>query len=292
VAAFTTEISAVHYSSPRRTELWDAYISASRWSAGPFFGAGSKNAIRSLERSLSTAKECDLISGTTARVAPSSRLTLKDRLSRLTFPEACKLLGPDGAKLIQHNGNTWDFELQEDVFLGDDLFRLRFPELASRGEPVIVTITLMAQARGGLHFRCNACRRTCDHVGAAFSLILEEKLALGLAAAPTPRVPVESLGEDELVQRALSERKERARAEKMRVQPLDPTRPWTDYVVTNRLSGKTHRRRAVRPPWRQGITDRGRCRVGGSGASPHPGRAISLTIPPLLAPRARLIFHR
>jgi superfamily II DNA or RNA helicase len=181
------------------------------------------------------------MSGTTARVAPSSRLTLKDRLSRLTFPEACKLLGPDGAKLIQRNGNTWDFELQEDVFLGDDLFRLRFPELASRGEPVIVTITLMAQARGRLHFRCNACRRTCDHVGAAFSLILEEKLALGLAAAPTPRVPVESLGEDELVQRALSERKERARAEKMRVQPLDPTRPWTDYVVTNRLSGKTYR---------------------------------------------------
>jgi SNF2 family DNA or RNA helicase len=78
-------------------------------------------------------------------------------------------------------------------------------------------------------------------VGAAFSLILEEKLALGLAAPPKPRVPMESLGEAELVAKALAERAERARAEKMLVKSADGSRPWTDYTVTSRLSGKTYR---------------------------------------------------
>jgi hypothetical protein len=32
---------------------------------------------------------------------PSGQLSLKDRLSRLNFMDACKLLGPGGAKLIQ-----------------------------------------------------------------------------------------------------------------------------------------------------------------------------------------------
>ena len=61
------------------------------------------------------------------RARPSARLTLKDRLSRLTFLEAAKLLGPEGKSLIQRNANLWDFKIAEDVFLGDDLFRLRFP---------------------------------------------------------------------------------------------------------------------------------------------------------------------
>ncbi len=177
----------------------------------------------------------------TAKVLPSGRLSLKDRLSRLTFSEACKLLGPDGRQLIQRHANAWEFKIREDVFLGSDLFRLRFPNESVDGAPLVVTITLMAEARDRLHFRCNHCRRTCEHVGAAFSLILEEKLALGLAAPPKPREPIESLAEDELTQRALAERAERARTEKMSVKTSDATRPWTDYLVTNRLSGKTYR---------------------------------------------------
>src|SRR5438445_3718493 len=64
---------------------------------------------------------------------------------------------------------------------------------------------------------------------------------MGLAAAPKSRVPVESLDEDELVKRALFERAERASSEKMKVQSVDPARPWTDYTVTSRLSGKSYR---------------------------------------------------
>ncbi|MEX0678704.1 MAG: DEAD/DEAH box helicase [Pirellulales bacterium] len=177
----------------------------------------------------------------TAKVLPSGRLSLKDRLSRLTFTEACKLLGPQGRQLIQRHANSWEFKIRDDVFLGADLFRLRFPGDWLDGSPPVVTITLMAQARNRLHFRCNRCRRACEHVGAAFSLILEEKLALGLAAPPKPRVPIESLAEDELVRRAIADRAERARTEKMAVRAVDATRPWTDYLVTNRLSGKTYR---------------------------------------------------
>lgn len=176
----------------------------------------------------------------TAKVLPSGRLSLKDRLSRLTFSEACALLGPEGRQLIQRHANAWEFKLRDDVFLGPDLFRLRFPR-GLDGEPLVVTITLMAEARNRLHFRCNRCQRACEHVGAAFSLILEEKLALGLAAPPKPREPIESLAEDELLRWALVERAERARTEKMSVKTVDVTRPWTDYLVTNRLSGKTYR---------------------------------------------------
>ena len=51
-------------------------------------------------------------------------LTLKDRLSRLTFAQACKLLGPDGNKLIMQGGKFEITSIEENVYLGDDLFRL------------------------------------------------------------------------------------------------------------------------------------------------------------------------
>jgi hypothetical protein len=171
---------------------------------------------------------------------PRHQLSLKDRLSRLTFLDACKLLGPKGAKLIQRAANLWDFKIDEDVFLGEDLFRLRVPEMVD-GQPVTVSITLMAEARQRLHWHCSKCFKACEHAGAAFSLILEEKLSLGLAAPPKPRLPVESLSEDELVAAALAQRAERAQIERMAVRPADTERPWTDYTVTNRASGKTYR---------------------------------------------------
>jgi superfamily II DNA or RNA helicase len=172
------------------------------------------------------------------RVKTSNDLTLRDRLSRLTFEQACKLLGGNGKKLIQQGGH-WEIKIEEDVFLGDDLFRLKFP--ASREPGPIVTITLMAEARHRLHWRCDRCAGACEHVGAAFSTILESKTALGLAAPPPKRVPVESLNEQDLVQVALDERKARAKAEKMKVVSADPTQPWTDYTVTSLLSGKSYR---------------------------------------------------
>jgi superfamily II DNA or RNA helicase len=175
------------------------------------------------------------------RTRPSSKLTLRDRLSRLNFLEACKLLGPNGKELIQQYGTRWEIKIAEDVYFNGDLFRLRFRGDTAFGQPPTVTITLMAETRQRLHWRCSHCQRACEHVGVAFSLILEEKRLLGLAEAPQPRTPIESLCEEDLLARALAERAERAKVEKMTVQSADTTRPWTDYKVTNRASGMTYR---------------------------------------------------
>ncbi|MBY0528274.1 MAG: DEAD/DEAH box helicase family protein [Gemmataceae bacterium] len=174
------------------------------------------------------------------KVVPSDRLSLKDRLSRLTFLDACKLLGAQGKQLIQSNANTWTIDIADDVHLGDDLLRVRLAATPGHA-PAIVTITLMAAARQRLHYRCDQCEMACDHVGAVFSLILEEKTALGLAAPPPERQPVASIAEDDLVERALLDRQQRARDEKMTVKSADASQAWTDYTVTNRLSGKTYR---------------------------------------------------
>ncbi len=176
-----------------------------------------------------------------ARILPSAQLTLKDKLSRLTFIEACKLLGPEGKTLIQRNSNGWEFKIERDVYLGDDLFRLSFPGEFSDGQPLTVTITLMAEARQRLHWNCTRCETACEHVGAAFSMILEDKSALGLAIAPQPRKVVEGLAETDLVKLALTERAERSREEKMTVKSQDAAKPWTDYLVTNKGSGKSYR---------------------------------------------------
>ena len=76
----------------------------------------------------------------------------------------------------------------------------------------------------------------CEHAGAAFSLILEEKLALGLADAPPERAPVESQSEEALVAQALAERKERARPRRCGSPPS-----------TRKKSGPTTRSRTPRP---------------------------------------------
>jgi ERCC4-related helicase len=164
---------------------------------------------------------------------PSHRLTLRDRLSRLDFLQACKLLGPQGRQLIQRGGK-YEIILHEQVYLRGDLYQVKFPD-------AVVSVTLMADARQRLHWNCTACEMPCEHAGAAFSLLLEEKTALGLAAPPPERVPVESLSEEDLVARALAEREERSRTEKFRLQSSDPDRPWTDYTVSSAASGKTYR---------------------------------------------------
>ena len=164
---------------------------------------------------------------------PRHRLTLKDRLSRLTFTQACKYLGEHGRRLIQQGGQR-EFDLDEQVYLRGDLFRLKLPE-------AVVTVTLMASANNRLHWNCTTCDFPCEHAGAAFSLILEEKTALGLATPPPERVPVESLSEQELVEQALADREERSLKEKFRLQSTNPKQPWTDYSITSAASGKTYR---------------------------------------------------
>src|SRR5438477_5813069 len=171
----------------------------------------------------------------------STELTLIDRLSRLSYQQTLKLLGSEGPKLLRA-GDSWDFRIEEDVCLSEDLFRLKFPLAPGETEsPPVVTISLMDTSNGRLRWHCTVCESLCEHVGAAFSFILDEKMTLGLAAPPPERVPVESLSERELIERAIEERRERARTERMIVKSAEPEQPWTDYAVSNTISGKTYR---------------------------------------------------
>ncbi len=176
-----------------------------------------------------------------AKIKKTKHLTLRDRLSRLTHYRACQLLGPNGAQLIRRGATYQDIDLARDVYFRGDLFRLRLRGEAGGGRDAVVTITAMAEARERLHFRCSACQTMCEHIGAAVSLILEEKTALRLAVPPEEKRPLETLSEEELLDQALCERLERAKTEKFRVVSSEPKRPWTDYTVASALSGKTYR---------------------------------------------------
>jgi superfamily II DNA or RNA helicase len=171
----------------------------------------------------------------------SKRLSLKDRLSRLTYQQAIKLLGPEGPRLIRAGAGHDNIDIERDVYFRGDLFRLKLRNAAGRGKDAVATITTMAEARNRLRFNCTACETVCEHVGAAFSLVLEEKTALGLAVPPDQRRPIETLSEKELLERALAERLERARTEKFRLGSSNPKSPWADYTITSALSGKTYR---------------------------------------------------
>src|SRR5438093_1089769 len=176
-----------------------------------------------------------------SRTKKSTELTFIDKLSRLSYPQPLKLLGSDGPKLLRA-GDRWDFRIEEDVYLNEDLFRLKFPLAPGETESApVVTISLMDPSNGRLRWNCTVCESLCEHVGAAFSFILDEKMTLGLAAPPPERVPVESLSEQELIERAIEERRERARTERMIVKSAEPEQPGTDYAVSNTISGKTYR---------------------------------------------------
>ncbi len=164
---------------------------------------------------------------------PSADLTLFDLLSRLTFPKAMTFLGPEAKRLITEGGK-FEIDIATQVTCDKDVFRL----VVDRST---VTLARNPTARGRLAWHCDTCDVPCVHAGAAFSLILEEKLSLGLADAPPERAPVESLSEDALIAQALAEREERARTEKMKLTSVSPQEIWTDYTVTNAASGKSYR---------------------------------------------------
>jgi hypothetical protein len=170
----------------------------------------------------------------------SKTLTLKDRLSRLTYVSTCQLLGESGKQVLQEGGTFDTIDVHRDVYLRGDLFRLTVNDYSVAGD-VVVTITVMASERNRLHWNCTACAHTCKHVGAAFSLILEDKYTLGLSEAPILDLPLEHLGEEQLVERAIAERAQRAETEKFRLKSADANKAWTDYIVTSATSGKSYR---------------------------------------------------
>jgi superfamily II DNA or RNA helicase len=162
-----------------------------------------------------------------------TRRKLRDVLSHLTYADVKKLLGPSCDKLLREGG-LFEIDLDSQVTLDD--WRLTLDLGKST-----VTLRLSEERSGRIETSCTTCTAFCEHVGAAFSLVLEEKLALGLSAPPHDDVPLETLTEEQLVERALADRGERSRKEKMSLSPLNGKGLWSDYGVTSSVSGKTYR---------------------------------------------------
>ena len=129
-------------------------------------------------------------------------LGLKNRLAHLTYREACKLLGPEGERLIRQGGRR-DIDIGEQVTWGSNLFRVHLGE-------AVVAFTLGSERPKMLRFSCTKCSKSCEHLGAVFSLILEEKLTLGLSAPPPEKQPAETLSDEDLFGRVIAERAEPA----------------------------------------------------------------------------------
>ncbi|MEX0915022.1 MAG: hypothetical protein WDZ60_03945, partial [Wenzhouxiangellaceae bacterium] len=164
--------------------------------------------------------------------------SLYDRLSRLTYEDACKLLGAAGKRLLSEGGKL-EIDAPAQVELTPTVFRLRLPGL--NGDEAVVTIQVDKERRQGLAVQCRGGRNPGVARGAALAFILEEKQYLGLASMPNQDQPFELLDDPELEEWALRERVKRAETEPMDIKALDSSTPWTDYVVTSRLSGKTYR---------------------------------------------------
>jgi len=66
-------------------------------------------------------------------------------------------------------------------------------------------------------------------------------MTFGLSDMPTEKLPLEMLSPEELVERAVQERADRASQEKMRITSAEPETLWSDYTVYNPTSGKSYR---------------------------------------------------
>jgi superfamily II DNA or RNA helicase len=130
------------------------------------------------------------------------------------------------------SGNL-EVDFGADISLTDDLM-----EISVLGAKVSLFLSGPA---GAVTAACSECpTNSCGHVAAALSLILDEKMALGLAAPPPERVPLEMLSEEALVERAVAERRERVEADGLYVS-LEPAKGvWGDYQVENPKTGRSY----------------------------------------------------
>lgn len=175
------------------------------------------------------------------KVKKSKDLTLHDILSQLTMQQTQKCIGLDTAKLLP-KVSTWEIEIAEQVVFLKNLFQVSFPPSPELSAPVVVKITQHPAHKDQLAIACDATGEDrALAIAATFSLLLEEKFALGLSAEPVVDVPWELMSEQELDARALAERQKRAEEEIMRIKATDTTTPWTDYLVASAASGKSYR---------------------------------------------------
>lgn len=167
------------------------------------------------------------------KVKKSKDLTLHDILSQLTIQQAQKCLGLETAKLLP-KVSSWEVDIAEQVVFLKNLFQVSFPPSPDLSQAVVVKVTQHPAHKDQLAITCNAAgEQGMLATAAAFSLLLEDKFALGLSAEPNADLPWELMSEQELDARALAERQKRSEEEVMRIKVADANTPWTDYFVSS-----------------------------------------------------------
>jgi hypothetical protein len=202
---------------------------------------GSRTSKSKSKSKIKTKTKAKAKKATVRKPTKKKENILHQRLGSLTYYQACQLLGDDGAKLIRQGGQKFEVLSDRDIFLGGDLFRVRVEDPAVADGVAITTITVRSGRAKQLLCNCDRCELPCAHLGAALEFLLDAKSVLGLAMPPDESVPLENLTEDELLQRAMAERVERAKTEKMLVRSMEATKPWVDYVLTSKQSGRSYR---------------------------------------------------
>ena len=174
------------------------------------------------------------------RTKPSGALTMRDRMSHLTFEAACKLLGPRGKRLLLEGG-ALEIETPEEDLRVDDREAVVVWDKSDPARRATARLVLDPLSDSCLRATCTVCDGACPHIGGLLAQILENKSGLGLAEPPPATQLVTTNDDAAIVEAALAERRERADAERMKIRSQDGTHPWTDYAVTNLSSGKTYR---------------------------------------------------
>ena len=105
--------------------------------------------------------------------------TLHDVLSHLSPRDAERALGARGRQLLTE-ARRYPIDLGQQVLFDGKKLRLRV-------DGATATLQLADEAPGKLARTCDRCARPCVHVAAALQTVLEEKVALGLAAPPEER---------------------------------------------------------------------------------------------------------
>ena len=107
--------------------------------------------------------------------SPKRRIVIRDRLGRLTYRGACRLLadGDEGEARLR-KGGAYEINLPRDVYLGGDTLRVNVPDVELPDDQAVVTIVEMTSKPKGLHLNCEQCPTTCDHIAAVLGLVLDE----------------------------------------------------------------------------------------------------------------------
>ena len=159
-----------------------------------------------------------------AKTAKKRPVRFKDRLSCMTYYQACQLLGEEAQQHIALGIKSFKpIELDKHVYLGNDLLRVNLISNHPDSEDATVVLTQSIERKRDLVLNCDRCETHCAHMGAAIQFLLEEKSLMGLAAPPDESVPFELLTREELIERALDERRQRAELERMRLKAINPS---------------------------------------------------------------------